>query len=179
MLQIENLTECLKFFVFAQLTFSNNLSKPYLQVKVDEECSKYVTIHTHRYLYVLRYLPFGLKEASSLFPQIKDAMLAGPDYAMAYLGGILIKSENAEQDKKHVREVFKRINEYDFKLGLEKCDFFMERMKYLGQMIDQKGRKPDPERAKAIKKNRPSPDNEATSILGSSKLLQYMHSENV
>ena len=58
---------------------------------------------------------------------------------------MLIKSEHMEKYWKHVREVFKRINEYSFKLGPEKCEFFTERMKYLGQIIDRNGRKPDPE----------------------------------
>ena len=77
---------------------------------------------------------------------------------MAYFDDTLIKSENTEQHRKHVREVFKRINEYSFKLGPENGKFFMDRMKYLGLIFDQKGRKPYPERAKAIK-TVPSPDN--------------------
>ena len=49
-----------------------------------------------------------------------DTMLAGLNFAMAYLDDILIKSENLEEHKNHVREVFKRIQEYGFKLGSEK-----------------------------------------------------------
>ena len=78
-------------------------------------------------------------------------MLAVLDYATVYLDEILIKSENTKQHRKHVWEVFKRINEYSFKLDPKKCEIFMGRMKYLGQIIDQKGRKPDPERAKALR----------------------------
>ena len=40
-----------------------DLSEAYLQVQVEEECTKYLTIHTHRGLYQLRQLPFGLKVA--------------------------------------------------------------------------------------------------------------------
>ena len=70
---------------------------------------------------------------------------------MAFFDDILIKSKNTEQYRKHVHEVFKRINDKGFKLGLEKYEFFIEKLKYLGQIIDQKERKPDRERAKAIK----------------------------
>ena len=59
-----------------------DLSEAYLQVKVEEECTKYLTIHTHRGLYRLRRLPFGLKVALSLFQQI---MFSGLEYAMPYL----------------------------------------------------------------------------------------------
>ena len=75
-----------------------DLSEAYLQVKVEEECTKYLTIHTHR----LRRLSFNLKVAPSLFQQIMDIMLSGLEYAMAYLDDILIKSENFEVYKSHV-----------------------------------------------------------------------------
>ena len=70
-----------------------DMSEAYLQVKVDEKCSKYLTIRTHQGFYALRCLPFGLKVALNLFQQIKDAMLAGQDYAMANLDDKLIKTK--------------------------------------------------------------------------------------
>ena len=89
-----------------------------------------------------------------------DTMLAGMEYAITYLDDILIKSENEDQHKMHIRAAFQRIEEYGFKLGAEKCEFFIKKIKYLGQIIDIVRRKLDPERAKAIK-NMPAPHNEA------------------
>ena len=129
-----------------------DLSEAYLQVKVKEECTKYLTIHIHRGLYRLRRFPFGLKVAPSLFQQIMDTVLSGLEHAMAYLDDILIKSENFEEHKSHVREVFKRIEKYGFKVGLEKCEFCMNKIEYLGQIIDHEGRRPNPKRTEAIKK---------------------------
>lgn len=83
-----------------------DLSKAYLQVKVEEECTKYLTINTHRGLYNLKHLPFGLKVAPSVFQQVMDTMLAGLEFTMTYLDDILIKSQNLEEHKNHVREVF-------------------------------------------------------------------------
>ena len=101
-----------------------DLSEAYLKVKVDEECSKYLTIHTHRGLYTLKRLPFGLKVALSLYQQIMEAMWAGLEFAVADLDDIQIKSENTEQRRKYAREVFKRINEFGFKLGSEMGELF-------------------------------------------------------
>ena len=44
-----------------------DLSDVYLQVKVKEECSKLLTINTHKGLYEFNRLPFGLKVSSSIF----------------------------------------------------------------------------------------------------------------
>ena len=82
------------------------------------------------------------------------------EYAIIFFDDILIKSENVDQHKMHIRAVFQRIEENVFNLGAEKCEFFMKNMKYFGQIIDSDGRKLDPERAEAIK-NMPAPDNVA------------------
>ena len=97
-----------------------DLSEAYLQVKVNEECSKLLAINTHK----------------------------GQEFATVYLHDILQRSENNEQHK----------NEHGFKLGSEKCKFFVKQIKYWGQIIDENGWTPDPERAKAIK-NMPPPNN--------------------
>ena len=68
-------------------------------------------------------------------------MLSGLDFAVAYLDDILIKGENAEENKKNIFEVFRRIQSYGFKLKFEKCEFFMNKIKYLGQIIEQHSRR--------------------------------------
>ena len=79
----------------------------------------YLAFNMHKGLFFLQRLLFGLKVAPSLFQQIMDTMLAGLNFMMTYLHDILIKSENLEEHKNHVREVSKRIQEYGFQLGPE------------------------------------------------------------
>ena len=71
-----------------------DLSDAYLQVKVEEECSKLLTINTQTVLYKFNWLPFGLKASPSIFQQIMDTMLAGLDFTTADLDDILIKSKD-------------------------------------------------------------------------------------
>ena len=116
--------------VFAKLNggkvFSKiDLSDAYLQMEVDDECSKVLTISTHKGLYNLDRLPFGLKVIPSLFQRVMDTMLAGLDFVIVYLDDILIKSENSDQHCDHIKEVFRRIDDCGFLLSSEKCDFFM------------------------------------------------------
>eukprot|EP00106_Octopus_bimaculoides_P000827 XP_014768269.1 PREDICTED: uncharacterized protein K02A2.6-like [Octopus bimaculoides] len=70
-------------------------------------------------------------------------MLTSLDFTIAYLDDILIKSESCGQHAEQVKKVFKRRKDYGFKLNEEKCEFFMPRMKYLGQIIDENRRRPD------------------------------------
>ena len=74
-----------------------DLSEAYLQVKVDGKCRKLLVINTHKGLFKLNRIPFGLKVACSLFQQVMDMMLAGLEFVTAYVDDILLRSENNEQ----------------------------------------------------------------------------------
>ena len=89
-----------------------------------------------------------------------DTMLVDQDFATAYFDDILIKSKNREDHAKQGIEVFKKIKEYGFKFSREKCEFFLSKMKYLRQVIAEKARTPDLNRADAMKYT-PAPNNVA------------------
>ena len=58
----------------------------------------------------------------------------------------------------HIMCVFDQLQEYDFKVKEEKCDFVQSEIKYLGHIINKDGRRPDPDKATAIK-DMLAPDN--------------------
>ena len=115
-----------------------DLSEAYLQIPIEEESSKLLCISTHKGLFKFNRLAFGIKFAPAIFQQIIDTMLSGLDFSIRYLDDILMKSETIEQHRKQVFRVFKRINEYGFTLKDTKCEFFLDKIKYLGQIIDEK-----------------------------------------
>ena len=100
-------------------------------MEVDDEYSKVLTINAHKSLYKLNRLLFGLEVTPNFFQQVMNTMLVGLDFTVAYLDDILIKSENNNQYCDHLKEVFRRIDDYSFKLSSEKCEFFMSQIKYL------------------------------------------------
>ena len=100
----------------------------------------------------------GVKVAPAIFQQVMDTMLSDLDFTIAYLDNILMNIQNVEQHKEHVHKVFSKIQDYGFKLKESKCDFFMEKIKYLGHIINKDGRRPEPEWATTIK-DMPAPEN--------------------
>ncbi len=62
-------------------------------------------------------------------------MLNGLVFAIAYLDNILMNSSDKEQHKSHVHQVVKHIQDYGFKLKDGKCEFFLRKIKYLGQIF--------------------------------------------
>ncbi|XP_062533340.1 uncharacterized protein K02A2.6-like [Armigeres subalbatus] len=79
-----------------------------------------------------------------------DAMLSGIPGTSPYLDDILIGGRNAEEHKRNLYLVLQRLQEYGFTVKLEKCRFFMHQVKYLGQLLDSEGTRPDPNKVKAI-----------------------------
>ena len=81
---------------------------------------------------------------------------------------IVISSKTKELHREHLNKVFAQIREFGFKVKEAKCDFCMNKIKYLGLIIAKDGKRPDPERASAIK-DMPAPDNVTLSGAGKSK----------
>ena len=85
----------------------------------------------------------------------------GFDFAVSYLDDILMKSQSLGEHKEYVHKVFAKIQDYGFKLKESKRDFLMEKIRYLGHIIDWDGRRPDPDGA-AVIKDMPASNNIAT-----------------
>ena len=128
-----------------------DLNDAYLQVPMEENSSRLLCINTHRGLFKFERLAFGVKVTLAIFQQVMDTVLGGLDFTIAYLDDILIKSQDKDEYKMHVNQVFKGIQDNGFKIKESKCEFFLKRIKYLGHIIDENRRKPDPERSTAIR----------------------------
>uniref|UniRef100_A0A914XSI1 RNA-directed DNA polymerase n=1 Tax=Plectus sambesii TaxID=2011161 RepID=A0A914XSI1_9BILA len=152
---------------FSQIDFS----EAYLQIEMEEESKRLLTIATHRGLYNFNRPPFGVKSAPGIFQQVVDTMLAGIEGATAYLDDIIIVGKDAADHWKNLQQVFKRIAEFGFRVNLEKCNFFWTEIQYLGFIIDAQGCRPDPAKIASIVAM-PSPTDVSTlrSFLG---MLSY------
>ena len=107
-----------------------DLSNAYLQIPVEEECSKLLCINTQRGLYKFERLAFGVKVASAIFQQVMDTMLGGLDFACAYLDDIVLASKSTEEHCRQIHEVFERILNFGFRIKETKCEFLMNEIRY-------------------------------------------------
>ena len=58
---------------------------------------------------------------------------------VVYMDDILVYSKDVETHKKLLDEVFSLLSKYRFFVGLDKCDFFLESVEFLGHTIDRHG----------------------------------------
>ena len=107
--------------VFNKLTggkvFSKiDLSEAYLQIPVEENSSKLLSINAHGGLYKFDRLVFGIKVAPAIFQQVMNTMLGGFDFTFAYLDDVVISGKTKELHREHLNKVFTQIREFGFKV---------------------------------------------------------------
>uniref|UniRef100_A0A1I7XDM4 Reverse transcriptase domain-containing protein n=1 Tax=Heterorhabditis bacteriophora TaxID=37862 RepID=A0A1I7XDM4_HETBA len=153
--------------IISQIDFAD----AYLQVEVEDESKELLTINTHRGPYRYNRHPFRVKSTSGIFQQIMDIMPAGTQRAIMILSS---QEKTITELQRNLDAVLRRIEEFGFKIRLDKCSFALSEVKYLGFTIDKNGRRPYPVKIEAIR-NMPPPIeiNSLRSFLG---LVNYYSS---
>src|SRR5213083_2747646 len=97
-------------------------------------------------------MPFRLCNAPDSFQAyINDVIHEYLDkFAVAYLDDILIYSNTLEEHIEHVRLVLKKLFAHGLFVKLEKCEFHVQKISYLGFVISPEGISMDPARISTI-----------------------------
>ena len=115
----------------------------------DEEKTAFLT----RYgLFEYTVMPFGLCNAPSTFQAfINDTLREHLDvFCSAYLDDILVYSNTKEEHIDHVRKVLDKLKRAGLYLDINKCQFHVTEVKYLGLIITTEGLKMDPKKIDTI-----------------------------
>jgi hypothetical protein len=92
-------------------TFSKlDLSHAYLQVPLDEQSQKYVTINTHKGLFKYTRLPFGIASAPSIFQRVMENLLQGIPRVCVYLDDILVTGATEQEHLANLAQVLQRLH---------------------------------------------------------------------
>src|SRR5436190_438213 len=97
-------------------------------------------------------MPFGLTNAPATFQSYINSALQEylDDFCIAYLDDILIYSNSHEEHTKHVRLVLEKLRKHGLYASLEKCEFSVEEVNFLGFVISPTGISMEPSRIATI-----------------------------
>ena len=79
-------------------------------------------------------------------------------FVLVFLKYILVYSKNEEEHEEHLRLTLQVLKEHQLYAKMSKCDFYKDRIQYLGHIILEEGISVDPDKIKAIM-NWPTPRN--------------------
>ena len=71
-------------------------------------------------------------------------------FVLVFLDDILIYSKNEEDYEEHLRLTLQFLQEHQLYAKLSKCDFYRDRIQYLGHIISKVGISVDPENIESI-----------------------------
>jgi len=97
-------------------------------------------------------LPFGLKNAGSIFQRAIDDVLTEHigKICYVYVDDVIVFSKNEVDHVRHIDTVLKCLIEANIRVSQEKTNFFKESVEYLGFIVSKDGTRSDPKKVKAI-----------------------------
>ncbi|XP_039511288.1 uncharacterized protein K02A2.6-like [Pimephales promelas] len=148
-----------------------DLSHAYQQVIPDETSKPYVTINTHKGLFQVNRLPFGVSSSPAIFQRMMESLVAGIPNVAVYLDDILLTGQSDQGHLATLNQVLNRLREAGLRLKRNKCVFMEQEAEFLGHKVDASGLHPLPHKVRAIQEA-PAPTNvtELRAYLG---LLNY------
>lgn len=115
----------------------------YWQLKLSEETKPLTAFSCPpQKQYEWNVMPFGLKQAPSIFQRFMDTVLEGLDqFALAYIDDILVFTKGNEKLHYHqLLQVFERCKNFGVLLSKKKCVICKKEVEYLGLKIGDQGR---------------------------------------
>ena len=87
------------------------MRQAYEHLHFDRESRKFVTINTHRGLFICTRMPYGESFAPSIFQHVIDAMFQLIPNVLCYLNDILITGSSDEQHMDTLDKVLDKLSE--------------------------------------------------------------------
>lgn len=105
-------------------------------------------------------LPFGLKNAPSIFQRVMDDVLR--DYigkiCYVYIDDIIIFGKTIEEHLSNLETILHVLRNANFRIQPDKSEFIKTEVEFLGFIVSENGLKPNPKKVEAIQKY-PEPTN--------------------
>jgi len=120
-------------------TLGPKVGLQHYQIWIAEGDEKKIVCRTRYGLYEFLVMPFGLTNAPATFCTLMNDIFREwlDDFVVDYIDDILIYSGSLEEHAEHLRKVFQRLRENKLYAKLEKCEFGVTEVDFLGHRITQ------------------------------------------
>jgi hypothetical protein len=86
-------------------------------------------------------MPFGLTNALSVFMDLMNWVFHEylDSFVVVFIDDILVYSTNDVKHKEHLKTVMEKLREIKLFAKLNKCEFWLEEVSFLGHMVNKNG----------------------------------------
>ena len=161
-------------YLFDQLQGALGFSKidlrsGYHQLKVKEEDIPKTAFRTRYGHYEFLVMPFGLTNAPAAFMDLMNRVFKEylDKFVIVFIDDILIYSRSKEDHVEHLRTVLKILKQKKLYAKFKKCEFWLDKIAFLGHIVSSEGISVDPSKVEAVENwPRPKSVSEVRSFLG-------------
>ena len=144
--------------LFDQLQGSSHYSKidlrsGYHQLRVREEDIPKTAFRTRYGHYEFQVMPFGLTNAPAIFMDLMNRVCKPylDKFVIVFIDDILIYSKSRQEHEEHLKTILELLKKEQLYAKFSKCDFWIQRVQFLGHVIDSQGLQVDPAKIEAVK----------------------------
>jgi hypothetical protein len=113
------------------------LRSSYHQVRVKEEDIPKIAFRTRYRHYEFLVMSFGLTNTPAIFMDTMNRVFHDylDQFTVVFIDDILIYSKTLEEHKEHLCKVLERLRSKKLYAKLEKCEFWLDNVSFLGHVI--------------------------------------------
>jgi hypothetical protein len=129
-----------------------DLRSGYHQLRIHPDDVSKTAFRTRYGHYEFLVLPFGLTNAPATFMHLMQQIFREhlDDFVIVFLDDILIYSKTEEEHERHVRTVLELLRKHKLYAKASKCEFFRDRVSFLGYVVSSEGVSMEAEKVKAV-----------------------------
>nr|ABA94837.1 retrotransposon protein, putative, Ty3-gypsy subclass [Oryza sativa Japonica Group] len=146
-----------------------DLRSGYHQLKIRLEDIPKNAFSTRYGLYEFTVMSFGLTNAPAFFMNLMNKIFMEylDQFVVVFIDDILIYSKNEEEHAEHLRLIMEKLRNHQLFAKFSKCEFWLDRVAFLGHVISSNGVEVDPSKVEAVLAwNPPKNVSEIRSFLG-------------
>lgn len=131
-----------------------DLSEAFLQIPLHPASRKYTAFSVQgKGLFQYTRMPFGLVNSPATLARLMDHVLGHgvlEPYVFVYLDDIVVVTETFEHHVQLLREIARRLREANLSINLEKSQFGVPEIPFLGYLLSTQGLRANPEKTRPI-----------------------------
>ena len=120
------------------------------QIPLAKESALLTTFVTPFGRYCFNRLPFGITSAPEHFQRRMSELLGDIEGVVCLIDDVLVHGATKEIHEQSLKAVLQRMQEAGLTLYEDKCKFCQMKVRFLGQIVDETGVRPDPDKVAAV-----------------------------
>ncbi|XP_071906063.1 uncharacterized protein [Coffea arabica] len=151
--------------VFSKL----DLRQGYYQLLIKQEDVPKTAFNSRYGHFEFAVMPFGLTNAPAAFMDLMHRVFKPylDRFVVVFIDDILVYSKTREEHEQHLKLVLQTLRDHQLYAKFSKCEFWLEKISFLGHVISKEGITVDPAKVEAVAEwKRPENPTEIRSFLG-------------